>query len=153
MGGERAEVAGDALAASVGEAADAADDDADRGDEGELVTGDLLVTDDALGDLDAEEAAEQGAGDGLAGEEVDQAVVTRRDEPAFGGEVGDLGTQEGAAERGRVDEREERVVLGVPDPVGGADGDAEEEEEAVGGWGGEGDWLLVICYWLLGPDT
>ena len=134
-GGKRAEVAGDPLAAAVRQAADPADQDADGSDQGELVAGDLGVSDEALGELDAEEATEQGAGDGLAGEEVQPALVTGGDEPAFGGEVGELGPEEGAAESRRINEREQRVVLGVPYPIDRADDDGQEEEEAVGGWG------------------
>lgn len=147
--GEGAEVAGDALATAVAEAAEAAEDEAGRDDEGVAVAGGFGVGGDFFGEFDGEPSAEEGTGDGLAGEPMEKAGVGIGVEPAFGEEVGDLGAEEGAGDGGEVDEGVAGIGAGLADPEPGAEGDGRDHRQSVdGGAGREGEvywggWLLV----------
>lgn len=140
VGGEGAEVAGDSLAATVTEAAEAAEDDAGRNDEGVAVAGGLVIADDFFGDLDGEPSAEEGAGDGLAGEPVEEASVGIGVQPAFRNEVGDFCTEEGPGDGGEIDEGVAGVRAGLADPEPRAESDGRHHGEGVDrGAGGDGD--------------
>ena len=115
----------------MAEAAESAEDDAGGDDEGVAVASGFGVAGEFFGEFDGEPSAEEGTGDGLAGEPVEEAGVGIGVHPAFGNEVGDFCAEEGAGDGGEVDEGVARIGFGLADPEPGAESDGGDHREGV----------------------
>lgn len=115
--------ANDAEATAVQQTADAAQTDADRCDEGEVVSRRSAISDMSLGQFDKDVAAEQRAQDRFPGRELQPHVRRAEMQPAFGQYINELRAEECADQGCAIDEKEPLILASAVFPKHEADRD------------------------------
>src|SRR4051812_14283876 len=113
------------------ETADAAEADADRRDQGKVVTRRSIVADMVLREFNEEVSAEKCAEDRFPRGELEPHVSGAEMLPAFAEKIDDLRTEEGADESGGVDDDEPFILAGAASPKKKANRYAGEQKPGV----------------------
>lgn len=121
----------DALAASRMQAADPAENQRNREQQGETIPRGFGVAEQPFRKLNTDPSARKRSHDRLAREPDQPAVWIVEMQPAFGEKKAELRAKERPREADRVDDRDTTILLGLLEPIDRAPADAEKHHQEI----------------------